>query len=160
MSKAWIQYPRSPSRESNARDFRHRNPTHAIACVPICNSISYGSAIRICLSCVIHSSPTASALNRRPSLFGGACWMRTIDLEGNLMSLESMLSALSPNEKLAAMNILWKDLSSNPAGFISPDWHGDVLAGRIANPSDQPRLPIDAAFEEIKERLNARRTQG
>jgi len=76
------------------------------------------------------------------------------------MSLESMLSTLSPSEKLAAMNILWKDLSSNPAGFISPDWHGDVLAERIANPSDKPRLPIDAAFEEIKERLNARRTQG
>lgn len=76
------------------------------------------------------------------------------------MSLENLLSALTPNEKLAAMNILWRDLSSNPAGLISPDWHGDVLANRIANPSGKPGLPIDAAFKDIKERLNARRTQG
>ena len=39
-------------------------------------------------------------------------------------------------------------------------WHGDVLTNRIANPSSEPGLPIDAAFEDIKERLNARRTQG
>ena len=76
------------------------------------------------------------------------------------MSLENLLSALTPNEKLAAMNILWRDLSSNPAGLISPDWHGDVLANRIANPSGEPGLPIDAAFEDIKERLNARRAKG
>lgn len=76
------------------------------------------------------------------------------------MSLENMLSALTPNEKLIAMNILWRELSSNPAGLISPEWHGDVLANRITNPSGEPRLPIDAAFEDIKERLNARRAQG
>lgn len=76
------------------------------------------------------------------------------------MSLENLLSALTPSEKLAAMNILWRDLSSNPAGLTSPDWHGDVLAYRIANPSIEPGLPVDAAFESIRERLNARRTQG
>jgi len=76
------------------------------------------------------------------------------------MSLENMLSALTPIEKLAAMNILWRDLSSNPAGLSSPDWHGDVLANRIANPSVEPGLPIDAAFEDIKERMNARRAKG
>ena len=76
------------------------------------------------------------------------------------MSLETMLAALTPSEKLAAMNILWRDLSANPAGFASPDWHGDVLADRIANPSKEPRLPIDAAIEDVKDRLNARRTQG
>lgn len=76
------------------------------------------------------------------------------------MSLENMLAALTPSEKLAAMNILWRDLSSNPAGFVSPDWHGDVLADRIANPSDQPRLPIDAAIDDVRERIDTRRTQG
>jgi hypothetical protein len=76
------------------------------------------------------------------------------------MSLETMLASLTPSEKLAAMNILWQDLSANPNGFASPDWHGDVLADRIANPSNEPRLPIDAAIEDVKDRLNARRTQG
>ena len=76
------------------------------------------------------------------------------------MSLEAMLAALTPSEKLAAMNILWRDLSASPAGFASPDWHGEALADRIANPSNEPRLPIDAAIEDVKDRLNARRTQG
>jgi hypothetical protein len=76
------------------------------------------------------------------------------------MSLESMLASLTPEEKLSAMNILWRDLSENPARLASPNWHGDVLAHRIANPSSKPRLPIDAAFEDARERLNERRTQG
>ena len=76
------------------------------------------------------------------------------------MSLESMLAALTPEEKLDAMNILWRDLSANPTDVPSPDWHGDVLADRIRNPSAGPRLPLDAAFADVRERLNERRTQG
>ena len=76
------------------------------------------------------------------------------------MTLESLLASLTPQEKLNAMDILWRDLSANPACLPSPDWHGDVLAHRIAIPSSLPGLPIDAAFEDIRERLNARRTQG
>lgn len=76
------------------------------------------------------------------------------------MSLESMLASLTPEEKLDAMNILWRDLSKNPAGLASPDWHGEVLAHRIANPSSKPRLPVDASFDDVRERLNERRTQG
>ena len=76
------------------------------------------------------------------------------------MSLESMLAALSPGEKLAALDILWRDLSAHPADLASPDWHGDVLDARLAEPSAKPRLPLDAAIEDVKDRLNARRTQG
>ena len=76
------------------------------------------------------------------------------------MTLESMLTGLSPNEKLAALDILWRDLSANPAELTSPNWHGEVLDSRLANPSMAPRLPIDAALEEVKDRLNARRAQG
>jgi hypothetical protein len=74
------------------------------------------------------------------------------------MSLESMLAGLTPQEKLHAMNILWRDLSANPAGVRGPDWHGDVLAERIKVPSQKPRLPLDAAFDDVSERLNERRT--
>ena len=76
------------------------------------------------------------------------------------MSLESMLVSLSPSEKLAAMEILWRDLSANPAKLSSPNWHGDVLDARLAHPSAVPPLPIDAALEDVKDRLNARRAQG
>ncbi|MFZ4629794.1 MAG: addiction module protein [Blastocatellia bacterium] len=81
-------------------------------------------------------------------------------MEESLMSLESMLAALTPQEKLEAINILWRDLSANPAGFPSPDWHGEVLAERIKNPSSKPALPLEAAFDDVRERLNERRTQG
>ncbi len=76
------------------------------------------------------------------------------------MSLESMLASLTPQQKLDAMNILWQDLSVNPAGICSPDWHAAVLAERIKNPSQKPSLPLDAAFNDVRERLNERRTQG
>jgi len=76
------------------------------------------------------------------------------------MTLEAMLTALSTSEKLEAMNILWRDLSKNPAAFVSPSWHGDVLAERLANPSPHPPLPLDAAIEDVRNRLNACRTQG
>lgn len=76
------------------------------------------------------------------------------------MSLETMLAALTPQEKLEAINILWRDLSTNPASVPSPDWHGDVLSERLTNPSTKPRLPLEAAFEDVRNRLNERRTQG
>jgi len=76
------------------------------------------------------------------------------------MTLETMLAALSPGEKLAALNILWRDLSANPAELTSPAWHGDVLDARLAEPSTKPRLPLDAALEEVRDRLNVRRTEG
>lgn len=81
-------------------------------------------------------------------------------LEGLNMTLESMLAALSPGEKLAALDILWRDLSANPASLASPDWHGDVLNARMAEPSAKPRLALDAAIEDVGDRLNARRTPG
>ena len=76
------------------------------------------------------------------------------------MSLETTLGALTISEKIDAMNFLWRDLSENAARFPSPDWHGDVLADRLANASPNPKLPLDAAVQDVRERLNARRTQG
>jgi hypothetical protein len=76
------------------------------------------------------------------------------------MSIENMLSTLTQAEKLAAIDILWRDLTAKPAELPSPDWHGDVLQARMENPSSKPRLAVDDAIDEVKERLNARRTQG
>lgn len=76
------------------------------------------------------------------------------------MTLETMLAGLTPSEKLAAMEILWRDLSAVPSDYVSPDWHGEVLKKRIAQPSPNAPLPLDAAIEVAKERLDARRSQG
>jgi hypothetical protein len=76
------------------------------------------------------------------------------------MSLESMLVSLSPSEKLAAMNILWRELSANSAELSSPNWHADVLDARLTHPSAVPPLLVDAAIKDVRDRLDARRTKG
>jgi hypothetical protein len=75
------------------------------------------------------------------------------------MTLETMLSGLTHSEKLAAMDLLWRDLSSEPSRYVSPEWHERVIADRLANPAPGESLPLDDAKAEVKDRLNARRTQ-
>lgn len=76
------------------------------------------------------------------------------------MTIETLLSSLSTREKLDAMNFLWRDLTQSASTYVSPEWHGEILAQRMANPSSAPRLPLDAAIQDVKERLNARRAEG
>lgn len=71
-----------------------------------------------------------------------------------------MLAALTPSEKLAALDILWRHLAEKPAELPSPAWHGAVLDARLAQPSGEPRLPLAAALDDVRERLHARRTPG
>lgn len=40
------------------------------------------------------------------------------------------LKDMSVREKLAAMELLWEDLSRTPGAIQSPDWHNDVLEER------------------------------
>ena len=35
-------------------------------------------------------------------------------------------------ERLQAMELLWTSLTRTPAAVPSPEWHGDVLAARLA----------------------------
>ena len=76
------------------------------------------------------------------------------------MSLETILNSLTTNEKIDAMNILWRDLSKTPSNFESPEWHREVLSSRLNSPAAGPSLGIDESISDAKERLNARRTQG
>ena len=76
------------------------------------------------------------------------------------MTLETMLSGLSHSEKLVAMDLLWRDLSSEPSKYVSPEWHERIIADRLANPALGKPLPLTDAKTEVKERLDARRTQG
>ena len=74
------------------------------------------------------------------------------------MNLESMIGGLNHAEMLAAMDLIWTRLTENPSEFESPAWHEDVLKQRMNQPSDDS-LPLDQAIQQVRERLNERRTQ-
>ena len=76
------------------------------------------------------------------------------------MSLTTFIGNLSHDEKLAAMDILWEDLSANPGLFVSPQWHERVLAERLAAPTPGNALGLAAAKAEVKKAIDARRTAG
>jgi len=76
------------------------------------------------------------------------------------MTLESLLNGLTRDEKLAAMDLLWRDLSRVPSQYVSPEWHGRAIADRLTNPARGERLGLDDAKVEVRKRLDARRTQG
>ncbi|MEM9646336.1 MAG: addiction module protein [Planctomycetota bacterium] len=76
------------------------------------------------------------------------------------MSLESMIGGLSTDEKLAAMDLLWRELSANQQEYPSPKWHERVIADRLANPSRNPKMELDRAEAEVRGKLDERRSQG
>jgi hypothetical protein len=73
------------------------------------------------------------------------------------MSLETMIGSLSRDEKLAAMDLIWQDLASDPESFASPKWHERVVADRLKNPAPGQALPLTEAKAEIKEGIDASR---
>ena len=42
------------------------------------------------------------------------------------------IEQMSLEEQLQAMELLWASLSRTPDAVPSPDWHGDILAERMA----------------------------
>ncbi|MGO8927626.1 MAG: addiction module protein [Limisphaerales bacterium] len=42
------------------------------------------------------------------------------------------IEQMSLEERLQAMELLWSSLSRTPNAVPSPDWHGDILAERMA----------------------------
>ena len=76
------------------------------------------------------------------------------------MTLETMIGALSHDEKLAAMDLIWRDLAADSQSFISPEWHKTIIADRLDNPTARPALPLAEAKAEIKEAIDARRASG
>jgi putative addiction module component (TIGR02574 family) len=42
------------------------------------------------------------------------------------------IEQMSLEEQLQAMELLWDSLSRRPNAVPSPDWHGDILAERMA----------------------------
>jgi hypothetical protein len=76
--------------------------------------------------------------------------------EFQVTNLFKVLSALRPEEKVAAIEFLWANLELDVDQLPSPDWHGEVIRERLENPSPEPALPVDDAMQKIKERVRAR----
>lgn len=74
------------------------------------------------------------------------------------MTIESIIGALSTDEKIVAMDLLWRDLSATSSKYVSPSWHQRVLAERLSNPDSGPRLGLDATEAEVRKALDEYRT--
>ena len=70
------------------------------------------------------------------------------------MTLEAMINGLTHEEKLVAMELLWRDLSRRPADVPSPEWHGEVLAERMAAVRDGRTQFVE--WSDAKKRLRDR----
>lgn len=70
-----------------------------------------------------------------------------------MSSLETILGSLSRDEKLAAMELLWQELSADPQAFASPQWHAGIIDARLQDPDPRSALPLAEAKAEVQERL-------
>ena len=70
------------------------------------------------------------------------------------MTTDQLLDGLSRTEKIALMERLWADLSQRPQEVPSPDWHGNVLAERIAAVREGRTAFVD--WNDAKRRLRDR----
>lgn len=74
------------------------------------------------------------------------------------MTLETMISALSQEDKRNALELLWAAIDRDAHRYTLPDWHSQVLADRLNNPSDEPSLPLREALDAVRRRVNERRS--
>ena len=70
------------------------------------------------------------------------------------MSVNLPIEDLTLPEKLALLERLWSDLSRRPQDVPSPEWHGDVLAERIAAVREGRSQFVE--WNEAKKRLRER----
>ncbi|MEZ5472087.1 MAG: addiction module protein [Marinicella sp.] len=49
------------------------------------------------------------------------------------MSIQSQIQKLTVDEKIMAMELLWKELCTNEDNVMSPDWHRQVIQQREGN---------------------------
>jgi len=74
------------------------------------------------------------------------------------MSLDATLplDKMTVAEKLRAMEALWADLSRDERQIESPEWHGDVLRGRMDAVKNGKESFVDweTAKKQLRDRLS------
>ena len=73
------------------------------------------------------------------------------------MTVETLIANLSPDDKRHALELLWLSIDHDSERYSPPEWHGEVLADRLGNPSPEPALPLDDAMKEVRRKINERR---
>lgn len=73
------------------------------------------------------------------------------------MSLETLIGGLTREEKLAALDLIWEQLQSEPESFASPAWHEQVIQERLGQPDPAPRVSLTEARTQVEEAVHARR---
>ena len=66
---------------------------------------------------------------------------------------------MTVGEKIGLMELLWRDISSEPENVEVPKWHLRILEEReraLANGEDE-FIDFEVAMAEIRERIEARR---
>lgn len=73
------------------------------------------------------------------------------------MTMDLKLETMSVAEKLAAMELLWADLTASAASFTSPAWHADVLNRRKGQVEAGVTKFLDwkSTINELKDELRA-----
>jgi hypothetical protein len=74
------------------------------------------------------------------------------------MEIETFIDTLSPQQQQAAFDLLWQRLAADSRALNSPAWHGDVLAYRTANPSNEPNMSVTEAKIAVKRIIDERRS--
>jgi hypothetical protein len=71
------------------------------------------------------------------------------------MATKLPLHEMTIQEKLAAMEALWEDLSRSPETIESPEWHKEILDGRRQRIADGTAQfeDWDTAKAKIREKL-------
>jgi len=67
------------------------------------------------------------------------------------------IEQMSLEEQLQAMELLWSSLSRTPNAVPSPDWHGDILAERMAKIERGEGKFL--SIPQLKDRLQSRAPQ-
>lgn len=71
------------------------------------------------------------------------------------MPIDLPLERMTLADKLEAMELLWADISRQPADLPSPDWHKDVLdeRRRLVAAGKLKFLDWDTAIAELRKEL-------
>jgi hypothetical protein len=73
------------------------------------------------------------------------------------MEIEAFIDTLNPEQQQAAFDLLWQRLAADSRALDSPGWHGDVLAYRTANPSNEPNMSVAEAKLAVRRIVDERR---
>lgn len=74
------------------------------------------------------------------------------------MEIETFIDTLNPEQQQVAFDLLWQRLAADSRALSSPVWHGDVLAYRTANPSNEPNMSVAEAKIAVKRIVDERRS--